>query len=89
MEHFIAASMSLVQTRSFDAICMIVSGTIAAISDALMRKIAIDQPSVMCSHLIGKTASGRQLGLSGNYYNHIIYRISCLSYYHTIMFIIL
>jgi hypothetical protein len=83
MEHFIAASMSLVQTRSFDAICIIVSGAIAAISDALMRKIAIDQPSVMCSHLIGKTASGRQLGLSGN--NHTITSYHIIISHHTTM----
>ena len=83
MEHFIAASMSLVQTRSFDAVCIIVSGAIAAISDALMRKIAIDQPSVMCSHLIGKTASGRQLGLSGN--NHSITSHHIILSYHIIL----
>lgn len=30
-----------------------------------MRKIAIDQPSEMCSHLMGRTSNGRQLGLPG------------------------
>lgn len=30
-----------------------------------MRKIAIDEPSEACSHLVGRTAKGRQLGLAG------------------------
>ena len=61
-EHFASAAMSLVQSRSFDATCIIVSGCLAALSDALMRQIAVDEPSEMCSHLMGKTVTGRQLG---------------------------
>ncbi|KAJ1420484.1 hypothetical protein B484DRAFT_433531, partial [Ochromonadaceae sp. CCMP2298] len=45
-EQFVAGAMSLVQTRPFDAVCLIVSGCLAALSDALMRKLAVDEPSV-------------------------------------------
>ena len=34
-------------------------------ADSIMRKIAIDEPSEACSHLVGRTAKGRQLGLAG------------------------
>jgi hypothetical protein len=64
-EHFVAGAMSLVQTRPFDASCIIVSGCLTALADALVRKIAVDEPSEMCSHLNGRTVSGRQLGHPG------------------------
>lgn len=64
-EHFMAAAMSLVQSRPFDATCIIVSGCLAALADAIMRQIATDEPSVMCSHLMGRTITGRQLGRPG------------------------
>lgn len=64
-EHFAAGAMSLVQSRPFDATCIIVTGCMAAVADALMRKIAVDEPSEMCSHLMGRTVSGRQLGHPG------------------------
>eukprot|EP01038_Epipyxis_sp_PR26KG_P004031 gene4031-5768_t len=64
-EHFAAAAMSINQSRPFDAVCIIVSGCLAALSDAIIRKIATDEPSEMCSHLMGKTITGRQLGHPG------------------------
>ena len=41
IEHFAAAAMSIQQSRPFDAVCIVVPGCICAISDAIMRKIAI------------------------------------------------
>lgn len=64
-EHFAAAVLSIQQSRPFDGVCIVVSGCMAAISDAIIRKIAIDEPSEACTHLMGKTASGRQLGHPG------------------------
>lgn len=64
-EHFAAATMSIVQSRPFDAVCIIVSGCLSALADALMRKIAIDEPSSMSAQLMGKTIDGRQLGHPG------------------------
>jgi hypothetical protein len=52
-EHFVAAAMSIQQSRPFDAVCIVVPGCICAISDTLMRKIATDEPSAACSHLMG------------------------------------
>jgi hypothetical protein len=62
-EHFAAAAMSIQQSRPFDAVCIVVVGCIAALSDAIMRKLAIDEPSELCAQLMGKTVQGRQLGL--------------------------
>ena len=64
-EHFVSSVMSIQQSRPFDAVCIVVPGCICAISDALMRKIATDEPSEACSHLMGRTAEGRQLGYAG------------------------
>lgn len=64
-EHFTAACLSIQQSRPFDAVCIIVTGCLTALADAIMRKIAIDEPSEACSHLMGKTKDGRQLGHSG------------------------
>lgn len=64
-EHFVAAVLSIQQARPFDAVCIIVTGCLCALSDAIMRKIAIDEPSEACSHLMGRTADGRQLGNTG------------------------
>ena len=64
-EHFSAACLSIQQSRPFDAVCIIVTGCLTALADAIMRKIAIDEPSEACSHLMGKTKDGRQLGHSG------------------------
>lgn len=64
-EHFVAAAMSIQQSRSLDGVCLIVSGCLAALSDALIRQLATDEPSEMCSHLLGRTLSGRQLGHPG------------------------
>ena len=57
--------MSIQQSRSFDGVCIIVVGCITAIADAIIRKIAIDQPSLVCCHLMGRTIDGRQLGRPG------------------------
>ena len=60
-QQFAAAAMSIQQSRSFDAVCIITSGCLAALSDAIIRKLATDQPSEVCSHLMGKTIFNRQL----------------------------
>ena len=62
IEHFSAAALSIQQSRSFDAVCIVVPGCIAAIADAVMRKLASNEPSEICSHLMGRTVDGRQLG---------------------------
>jgi hypothetical protein len=47
IEHFGAAAMSIQQSRPFDAVCIVVPGCITAIADSIMRKLAIDEPSVV------------------------------------------
>ena len=64
-EHFAAASLSISQSRPLDAVCIVVTGCLAALADAVMRKIAVRDPSDACSHLMGKTKDGRQLGHAG------------------------
>lgn len=64
-EHFVAAGMSLQHTRENDAVLVVVSGAIAAVSDAVMRRRAVDQPSEVCVHLMGQTREGKQLGIPG------------------------
>ena len=64
-EHFMAAAMSIQQSRPFDGVCLVVSGCMAAIADALMRKAAVDSPSEACCQLMGRTAKGKQLGTPG------------------------
>jgi hypothetical protein len=64
-EHFAAAFFSIQQSRPFDAVGIVVTGCMSAVADAIMRKIAIDEPSEVCSHLMGRTVDGRQLGLPG------------------------
>jgi len=53
MEHFVAAAFSVQHSRSMDGIRMVVPGCIAAVADAVMRKIATDIPSEVCVHLMG------------------------------------
>ena len=65
LHHFVSSSMSIQQSRSFDAVCITVSGCIAAITDAVMRKRAVDRPSEVCTQLMGQTRDGRQLGHPG------------------------
>eukprot|EP01038_Epipyxis_sp_PR26KG_P004458 gene4458-6304_t len=64
-DQFAAATMSIHQSRPFDAVCIIVSGCISAIADAIMRQLASDEPSEACSHLSGRTVLGKQLGNPG------------------------
>ena len=64
-EHFSAAAFSIQQSRSFDGVCIVVSGCMVAVADAIMRKIATDEPSVACSQLMGKTIYDQQLGHPG------------------------
>lgn len=45
VEHFAAAVVSIQQSRPFDAVCVIIPGAIATISDAIMRQLAQDDPS--------------------------------------------
>jgi hypothetical protein len=65
MEHFAAAVMSIQQSRPFDGVCIIVPGCITAIADAIIRRLAQNHPSEVCSHLLGKTVEGVQLGHPG------------------------
>jgi hypothetical protein len=65
VEHFIAAAISIPQSRAFDAVCCVVPGCIAAIADAIMRRAATDHPSAVCTHLFGCSSKGKQLGLPG------------------------
>ena len=64
-QHFIAAAMSQQQSRSLDAVCVTVCGCMAAIADAVLRRRAYDLPSEVCSHLMGQTRDGKQLGYYG------------------------
>ena len=64
-EHFVASAMSTQQSRPFDAVCITVPGVIAAIADVVMHKLAVDEPSECCAHLLGLTVEGRQLGHTG------------------------
>jgi hypothetical protein len=53
IEHFAAAAMSIHQCRPFDAVCIVIPGAIAAISDAIMRQLAVDEPSdVSTSYIV-------------------------------------
>ena len=64
-EQFAAAAFSIQQTRSFDGVCVVVPGCIAALLDSIMRRRASNHPSEACSHLMGKMKDGRQLGNPG------------------------
>jgi len=64
-EHFGASVFSIQQDRSFDSVVIVVMGAIAAIADAIIRRRANDLPSEVCSHLMGQTRDGRQLGVTG------------------------
>jgi len=64
-EHFGASVFSIQQDRCFDAAVIVTMGAITAIADAVMRRRASDLPSEVCSHLMGQTRDGRQLGLPG------------------------
>eukprot|EP00457_Paulinella_chromatophora_P000002 gb/GEZN01000002.1/.p1 GENE.gb/GEZN01000002.1/~~gb/GEZN01000002.1/.p1 ORF type:complete len:6816 (+),score=1425.09 gb/GEZN01000002.1/:114-20561(+) len=64
-EHFAAAVGSIQMSRALDAVCLVVPGVICAIADATMRRRASDLPSEVCSHLMGQTRDGVQLGIPG------------------------
>jgi hypothetical protein len=64
-ENFAAAAMSIQQSRPFDAVCIIVPAVMACLSDSVIRKLAIDEPSELSSHLMGRTTAGMQLGHPG------------------------
>jgi hypothetical protein len=64
-EHFMAAVLSQHPCKELDAIRMIVPGCLCALSDAIIRRRAYDQPSEACCHLMGQDKSGQQLGLHG------------------------
>ena len=55
MEQFAAACFSIQQTRSFDAVMVCVSGCMCAITDAVLRRRAMDDVSAVssCKYLIG------------------------------------
>ena len=52
MEHFYWSSMSIRQSRPFDAACIILPGCIAAIADSILRRRAFDHPSEVCTCLL-------------------------------------
>ena len=54
--HFATASLSVMYSRSGDAIRILTISCMAAICDAVMRKIACDIPSATSLHYSGKTA---------------------------------
>jgi hypothetical protein len=64
-EHFAAAAFSIHQNRAFDAVCITVTGCMAAVSDAIIRQMATDEPSEACCLLSGHSVEGRQLGFAG------------------------
>jgi len=63
MEHFVASVLSLKNNRPLDAVRIIIPGCITAIADAMMRKVATDDPSELCLYLMGERG-GTQYGLS-------------------------
>ena len=65
MEHFSSAVLAMQPSRSLDAVRVIVPGCICVIADAIIRRRAFDNPSVVCSLLMGLDANGRQLGVQG------------------------
>ena len=65
MHHFVAAANAVGECRERDAVTVVVSGCMAIIADAVMRRRATDHPSEICTHLMGQLRDGRQLGLSG------------------------
>eukprot|EP01012_Entosiphon_sulcatum_P009332 TRINITY_DN1521_c0_g2_i1.p1 TRINITY_DN1521_c0_g2~~TRINITY_DN1521_c0_g2_i1.p1 ORF type:complete len:4962 (-),score=1074.52 TRINITY_DN1521_c0_g2_i1:73-14958(-) len=52
-EHFASSSLSLQDTRSLDAIKLVVMGSLMVMADASLRKLATDIPSVISQHLLG------------------------------------
>jgi hypothetical protein len=58
MEHFASACFSLHNTKSFDAVRIVVAAAIAAVADSVMRRRASDIPSVVSTHLLGETVRG-------------------------------
>lgn len=58
MEHFISSVFSLVSTKSLDALKVILTGCIAAILDATLRKVSTDQASEFCLRYIGENGGG-------------------------------
>ena len=64
-EHFAAAILSLQASRPLDAVRVVVPGCICAVSDAIIRRRAVDDPSVACAQLMGLDAYGKQLGVQG------------------------
>ena len=51
MEHFASAAFSLDHTQSMDAVRMVVPACIACVADVVMRQVATDIPSEVCTHL--------------------------------------
>jgi hypothetical protein len=53
MRHYVAVSLSIPANRTLDSSRIITVAAMAAISDALMRKRAVDIPSLFCLHFNG------------------------------------
>lgn len=67
IEHFAAAAFTVDHTRPIDAVRMVVPLCIAAVADALLRKVAVDIPSIISLHLVGGGV-GAELGQEGRGY---------------------
>ena len=46
-ELFVSSALSIQQSRSFDAVSITVLGCVAAVADAVLRRLAVDEPSLV------------------------------------------
>ena len=65
MEHFTAAVLSMQASKALDGVRVVIPGCVCAISDAVIRRRAYDQPSEASAQLMGQDKTGKQLGIFG------------------------
>ena len=58
LEHFISSAYSLFNTKSLDAIKLIITGCITSMIDVTLRHLSTDQNSEFCLHYMGKKYGG-------------------------------
>jgi hypothetical protein len=58
MEHFISSTFSMHETKSKDALNLVITACIMTIIDCVLRRAATDQPSEFCLHLMGDRDAG-------------------------------
>jgi hypothetical protein len=58
MEHFISSTFSMHETKSKDALNLIITACIMAVVDVILRRAATDQTSEFCLHLMGERDAG-------------------------------